>query len=84
MARKSPCNTSCLSVTNHVGKKVWDLAEELWKMKVNKWPELKNIGNILACTMAVFQNPEGKRLAGTNRLYRIIITESAHLQQSES
>ncbi|KAF7982921.1 hypothetical protein HWV62_25202 [Athelia sp. TMB] len=60
-------------------KMVWDLAEKLWRMKVDRWPELKNIGAVLACTMADFKDLEGKKMGGANRLYRILITESAHL-----
>lgn len=60
-------------------KMIWNLAEDLWKMKRDQWPELKNIGSILACTMAIFKDAKGKRMAGANRFYRILITESAHL-----
>ncbi|KZP11171.1 ribonuclease H-like protein [Athelia psychrophila] len=58
---------------------IWDLAERLWRMKMPGWPRLRNMGSITACTMAKFKTADGKHLAGANRLYRILITESAHL-----
>ncbi|KAF7976795.1 hypothetical protein HWV62_5646, partial [Athelia sp. TMB] len=58
---------------------VWDLAKNLWEKKAKKWPELRNIGHILACTLAEIKDDEGKGIRGASRLYRIIITESAHL-----
>ncbi|KZP26706.1 hypothetical protein FIBSPDRAFT_732057 [Athelia psychrophila] len=43
------------------------------------WPELKKAGSIVASSMAMFKSDDGKVLAGANRLYRILISESAHL-----
>ncbi|KAF7986133.1 hypothetical protein HWV62_38488 [Athelia sp. TMB] len=60
-------------------KIIWDLAESLWKKKVDKWPDLKNIGSILACTMADFQDSQGQKIPGAGRMYKILITESAHM-----
>lgn len=60
-------------------REVWKLAEELWKKKSDKWPELRNVGSILVCTMAETKNSKGKKVQGADRLYRILISESAHL-----
>lgn len=68
-----------LECSDPMAKVVWRLAETLWKKKMPTWPVLKNMGSIIACTLASFKSPEGKILAGANRLYRIIISESAHL-----
>ncbi|KZP28250.1 RnaseH-domain-containing protein [Athelia psychrophila] len=61
------------------GQMIWKLAERLWRKKMPVWPQLRNAGSIIACTMACFKSEEGKILAGANRLYRILISESAHL-----
>ncbi|KZP16390.1 hypothetical protein FIBSPDRAFT_958113 [Athelia psychrophila] len=58
---------------------IWKLAEKLWRKKMPVWPKLRNVGSIVACTMAKFKDNKGKPLAGANRLYRILISESAHL-----
>lgn len=60
-------------------KTIWNLAEKLWKMKMSTWPGIRNAASILACGLADFRSPNGKKLTGANRLYRIIIFESAHL-----
>lgn len=61
------------------GKIIWKLAEQLWKKKMPVWPELRNAGSIVASSMAMFKLEDGKILAGANRLYRILISESAYL-----
>jgi len=60
-------------------KLIWSLAKELWLKKNIHWPEIRNTGCIAAATMADFKSPGGKKLGGDNRLYRILITESAWL-----
>ncbi|KAJ7274618.1 hypothetical protein C8J57DRAFT_1062600 [Mycena rebaudengoi] len=57
---------------------IWDLAERLWTKRNEGWPTL-GIGNILGCCTAEFKTSDGKIKAGDARLYRIIISESAHL-----
>jgi ribonuclease HI len=59
-------------------KIIWDLAEKLWKMQQSRWPQLK-YGTILGCNMANFKHASGHINMGANRLYQIIISESAHL-----
>lgn len=39
----------------------------------------RNVGSIVACTVPDFRTPDGKIKAGENRLYKILISESAHL-----
>ena len=60
-------------------KIVWKAAKQLWRKKHGTWPDLRNIGYITGCGLASFKNPEGKVLQEVNRLYRILISESAHL-----
>lgn len=60
-------------------KTIWPLAESLWRMKLNDWPEIKNIASILACGAVEFKSRNGNKLPGASRLYRIIISESAYL-----
>ena len=57
---------------------LWDLAKELWELKGYQWPEI-SIGRILACGFAEVEDANGKRDRGADRLYRILISETAHL-----
>ena len=57
---------------------VWKNAKQLWLKKHKSWPELRNIGHVTGCGLAEFKNQEGKALKDVNRLYRILISESAH------
>lgn len=57
---------------------VWDLARQLWDMTGLQWPALR-FGTILGCGLSDFRSTDGVGLPGANRLYRIIIFESAHL-----
>jgi exonuclease III len=60
-------------------KEIWELAQTLWSGKHAKWPQIKNVGLITGCGLAAFKDKTGKPDEGANRLYRIIISESAHL-----
>jgi ribonuclease HI len=60
-------------------KEIWLLAKGLWLTKHNVWPNVDNLGVITGCGLAQFQNIKGQRKLGAERLYRIIMTESAHL-----
>lgn len=72
--------THILLECNAIGNKVvWSMAKVLCEMKGIKWPELRNTGSILACCLAKFQTPEGENMPGEDRLYKIIISESAFL-----
>jgi ribonuclease HI len=57
---------------------VWRAAEALWLEKETKWPEV-SLGTILGCGLAEFQDDGGKPKRGTQRLYRILMSESAYL-----
>ncbi|KAJ7688651.1 hypothetical protein B0H14DRAFT_3101159 [Mycena olivaceomarginata] len=50
---------------------LWDLAKELWELKGHQWPNI-SIGSILACGFANVDR-------GANRLFRVLISETAHL-----
>jgi ribonuclease HI len=53
-------------------KEIWDLASEMWRMKTGK--DLRpTIGQIMAGGIIKCGDP------GTTRLYKILVTESAHL-----
>ncbi|KAJ7139962.1 hypothetical protein C8R43DRAFT_893064 [Mycena crocata] len=54
---------------------VWALARELWLKKHTDWPEI-TLGSILGCGLATFKDEKGRKLPGTTRLYRILISES--------
>ena len=58
--------------------KIWKLAEELWERRGLPWVT-PTIGLILGSNTINFRNPKGKVLRGANRLYAILITESAYL-----
>lgn len=59
--------------------KVWDLAKTLWDKKNADWPVDFDIGHILGAALCQPIDRRGKRRRGTARLFRILITESAHL-----
>ncbi|KAF9540733.1 hypothetical protein CPC08DRAFT_650795, partial [Agrocybe pediades] len=57
---------------------IWSLARELWLKKGLSWPN-PTIGLILGCGLTNFRR-RGKAVSpGTNRLYTILISESAHM-----
>ncbi|KAJ6618924.1 hypothetical protein B0H10DRAFT_2371884 [Mycena sp. CBHHK59/15] len=58
-------------------KLIWALSEQLWLKKYDTWPTL-NWGLILGCNVVKFRSPRG-RDKGTTRLFRIVVSESAHL-----
>jgi hypothetical protein len=60
-------------------ERVWELAKALWEKKApaeHMWPGL---GMILSCGLATFKTEEGERNYGAERLYRILVSESAKL-----
>jgi ribonuclease HI len=57
---------------------IWHLTQALWLMGYNTWPT-PTYGTILACGLANFKNDNGTILHGQNRLFSILISESAHL-----
>lgn len=77
------CNT--VESMNHIlaecsnpgQKEVWELARQLWAKRSDH--EISpSIGTILGCGLANFTH-DGKPNTGKNRLYKIIISESAYL-----
>jgi ribonuclease HI len=60
-------------------KEIWNLTKDLWLSKHNLWPNVVNIGVITGCCLAKFLNGKGQHKLGAERLYRILMTESAHL-----
>jgi ribonuclease HI len=54
-------------------KEVWELASELWVLKTGEELPKPTMGQIMACAATK------KKDAGTSRLYRILVSESAHL-----
>jgi len=60
-------------------REIWELAKTLWSGKHTEWPQIKNVGLIMGCGLAAFKDKTGEPDEGANRLYRIIISESAHL-----
>ncbi|KAJ7078803.1 hypothetical protein C8R44DRAFT_654405, partial [Mycena epipterygia] len=57
---------------------IWRAAEVLWLEKEPEWPEV-TLGTILGCGLAEFRDDRGRIRRGTQRLYRILISESAYL-----
>ncbi|KAF9555220.1 hypothetical protein CPC08DRAFT_744282 [Agrocybe pediades] len=57
---------------------IWRLARNLWLKKDLPWPN-PTIGLILGCGMAAFRRRGKVASPGTNRLYTILVSESAHL-----
>lgn len=59
-------------------RQIWQMAKLLWKKRNKKWPR-PSLGAILSCPIAPFVTKQGKPKTGDARLYRILMTESAHL-----
>ncbi|KAF9471236.1 hypothetical protein BDN70DRAFT_909401 [Pholiota conissans] len=58
---------------------IWEAAKRLWALRGLEWPEI-SLGSILGCgTRIIRSNNRRAILPGATRLYRIIMTESAHL-----
>jgi hypothetical protein len=60
-------------------RKIWDLAKALWKLKMPEghlWP---GIGMVISCGTVKFTDTLGSRKYGEERLYRILVSESARL-----
>jgi hypothetical protein len=59
-------------------KIIWNLAKMVWEMKGEKWEKM-TFGKIMGCNLLSLKNQKGKPKKGKNRLYTIIISESAFL-----
>jgi hypothetical protein len=59
-------------------KEVWELAEQIWTRKNLEWCQ-PWLGNIVSCALAIFKMDDGMQTPGANRLWRILVSESAHL-----
>ncbi|KAJ7676734.1 ribonuclease H-like protein [Mycena polygramma] len=60
-------------------KTVWELVNELWKLRTGTGMPPPLMGEIMACGLIKKGKTPGTTDAGTTRLYRITISESAHL-----
>ncbi|KAK1227002.1 hypothetical protein PQX77_010011 [Marasmius sp. AFHP31] len=56
----------------------WKIAQSAWPAAFGPWPEI-SFGSILGCSLMTFKSPEGEVLPGATRLFKILITECAHL-----
>ncbi|KAJ6611807.1 hypothetical protein B0H10DRAFT_1653032, partial [Mycena sp. CBHHK59/15] len=56
---------------------IWRAAKTLWLEKESEWPEV-SLGTDLGCGLAEFRDG-GKIARGAQRLYRILMSESAYL-----
>lgn len=56
---------------------IWKAAKTLWLEKETTWPEV-SLGTILGCGLAEFRDDGGKIKRGAQRLYRILMSESAY------
>ncbi|KAJ7779935.1 hypothetical protein B0H16DRAFT_1300123, partial [Mycena metata] len=57
---------------------IWKLAEKFWKQKYSEWPEM-SMGLLLGSSLAIFKDGNGKPQPAKSRLYRILVSESAHV-----
>ncbi|PPQ86386.1 hypothetical protein CVT26_004754, partial [Gymnopilus dilepis] len=59
---------------------IWQLTEELWKKRGLPWSK-PTLGMILGCGLASFRATDRRKkiLHGANRLFAILVSESAHL-----
>jgi ribonuclease HI len=67
--------TGCTSPGQEI---IWKAAETLWLERESTWPAV-SLGTILGCGLAEFRDDKGKLKRGSQRLYRILISESAYL-----
>ena len=67
--------TECKSSGQHV---IWPLARMLWSQTDLPWPGA-NLGTILGCGLAQYNNKKGKPDAAKRRLFKILMSESAYL-----
>ncbi|KAJ7300972.1 hypothetical protein DFH08DRAFT_724782 [Mycena albidolilacea] len=56
---------------------IWSAAEKLWREKEPEWPEI-SIESILGCGLVDLRDESGKKKRGSERMYRILISESAY------
>jgi ribonuclease HI len=56
---------------------IWEAAKTLWLEKETTWPEV-SLGTILGCGLADFRDDSGKIDRGAQRLYWILMSESAY------
>ncbi|KZT17994.1 hypothetical protein NEOLEDRAFT_1081388, partial [Neolentinus lepideus HHB14362 ss-1] len=59
-------------------KEIWHAAEAFWRQKHRNWRP-PSLGLILGCALIQHKTQAGKSLPGTDRLYRIIMSQSAFL-----
>ncbi|KAJ7923120.1 ribonuclease H-like protein [Mycena leptocephala] len=57
---------------------VWKLTEQFWTKKGPRWPAV-SMGTILGSGLAVFKDDAGKPQPALARLYKILMTELAHV-----
>ncbi|KAJ6559890.1 hypothetical protein B0H19DRAFT_1069610 [Mycena capillaripes] len=57
---------------------IWRAAETIWAGKQRKWPAV-SLGGVLGIGLADFCDERGRRDAGAERLYRILMSEAAYL-----
>ncbi|KAJ7339152.1 hypothetical protein DFH08DRAFT_812546 [Mycena albidolilacea] len=57
---------------------IWEATRSLWLGKETQWPAV-SLGTILGCGLADFRDERKKQKHGTQRLYRILMSESAYL-----
>ncbi|KAJ7115678.1 hypothetical protein C8R44DRAFT_585141, partial [Mycena epipterygia] len=67
--------TGCSSPGQEI---VWGAAKSLWLEREADWPVV-SLGTILGCGLAKFRDGKGKIRRGVQRLYRILMSESAYL-----
>lgn len=58
-------------------QEVWNLVKDTWEKKQVKWTK-PTIGDILSCGLITIKRNNARR-PGAERLYRILISEAAHL-----
>ena len=57
---------------------VWNLASELWRKREPSWPEI-SFGSILGANLPNSISTKSTKKKGRNRLFTILVLESAHL-----
>ncbi|KAJ7266816.1 hypothetical protein C8J57DRAFT_976327, partial [Mycena rebaudengoi] len=57
---------------------IWQSSRQLWEKKHKKLPDM-TIGPNLGCSLAEFKNSRGKKNHAAGRLFRILISKSAHI-----
>ncbi|KAF9234528.1 hypothetical protein BU15DRAFT_52534 [Melanogaster broomeanus] len=57
---------------------IWQLSKDLWQKRETTWPTI-TFGTVMGSQLVMFRDGRNKKIEGKTRLFRILVTEAAHL-----